>query len=267
MNTYEAIFVRKSVRSYRMDPVAPEILEGLKAYYAGIRSIFAGIETQISIIENLEHPRRFGMWGIKAPYYLAIYSEEKDRYGMNAGYIMEQISLYLLGQGIGSCFFGGAVVPRALREMGGKKLVILMAFGMPKGTCTRKSGEAKRLELHQICAYKEQPRQWVYQLLEAARMAPSSFNSQPWRFLVRDDRIHVFAAGSGSSRTGKFLDFNFGVMFSHLMTAADEFWMDVDLIRLEDISQKNFKNSDYILSVIPSRNKLARERRNQAPSC
>lgn len=236
-----------------MDPVAPELLEGLKAYYAGIRSIFAGIETEISIIENLEHPRKFGIWGIKAPYYLAIYSEKKDRYGMNAGYIMEQISLYLLEQGIGSCFFGSAVVPRPLRTKGGKEMVIMMAFGMAKNSCTRNSSEAKRLEFRRICSCKEPTRQWVHQLLEAARMAPSSFNSQPWRFLVREDRIHVFAGDGGAGKAGKYLDFNFGVMFSHLMTAADEFWMDIDLIRLEDISQKNFKNSNYILSVIPSK--------------
>lgn len=234
-----------------MEGIPSEILDDIMNYYIGIRSIFAGIETEVSILDNLAHHRRYGLWGIKAPYYLAIYSEEKDRAMMNAGYIMEQISLYLSTRGIGSCFFGSAVVPRTLREKNGKQLMILMAFGKAKDSCYRERGEAKRLPLDRICAGKEQPRQWALQLLEAARMAPSSFNSQPWRFLIRDNRIHVFAVEGGSHK-GKYREFNFGVMFSHLLTAAEELWQDVDLIRLEDISQKNFKNSEYVLSVIPS---------------
>ncbi len=39
-------------------------------------------------------------------------------------------------------------------------------------------------------------------------------------------------------------------MFSHLMIVAEELWLDVDLIRLEDITHKNFPNSQYILSAI-----------------
>lgn len=251
MNTYEAIFTRKSVRSYQMEAIPAEVLDDIIEYYIRIRSIFAGIETEVAVLDNHVHSRRYGIPGIRAPYYLAIYSERKDRAMMNAGYIMEQISLYLTTRGIGSCFFGSAMVPRALREKNGKQLIIFMAFGKAKDGCSRERGEARRLPLERICAGKEQPKQWAIQLLEAARMAPSSMNSQPWRFVIRDNRIHVFAV-DGGSRRGKYREFNFGVMFSHLMTAAEELWQDVDLIRLEDISQKNFKNSEYVLSVIPS---------------
>lgn len=262
MNVYEAIFVKKSVRSYRMKPIAPEVIEELQSYYSGIRSIFAGIETEIRIIENLDHSCHFGIWGIKAPYYLAFYSQERDGDMMNAGYLMEQISLFLCCRGIGSCFFGSAAVPKRLREKNGRKLMMIMAFGHAKNSCTREStAKARRLELGQLCAYKEDPQPWVYQLLEAARMAPSSFNSQPWRFLIRDNRIHVFSLGAAAKKAGRFHDFNFGAMFSHLLTAADEFWQDVDLIRLEDISQKQFKNSEYVLSVIPGRDKSVSQRR------
>lgn len=251
MNTYEAIFVRKSVRNYLMEPLDPEVLKEIQDYYRGIRSIFAGIETELEIIENLEHPRKYGLFGMKAPYYLAIYSEKKDRDMMNAGYIMEQISLYLYSRGIGSCFFGSAVIPKNKKTKNGKVLMMLMAVGKARSSCYREPGEGKRMAFSQICAFKEQPREWANQLLEAARWAPSSFNNQPWRFLVRDNRIHIFAA-EGKNHSGKYLEFNFGVMFSHLLTAADELWQEIDLIRLEDISQKSFKNSEYVLSVIPS---------------
>ena len=35
-----------------------------------------------------------------------------------------------------------------------------------------------------------------------------------------------------------------------MMTVAEELWLDVDLIRLDNISQKTFPNTEYILSAI-----------------
>ena len=49
---------------------------------------------------------------------------------------------------------------------------------------------------------------------------------------------------------GKYEEFNLGVMFSHLMIVAEELWLDMDLIRLDDISHKSFSNSEYIMSAI-----------------
>ena len=39
-------------------------------------------------------------------------------------------------------------------------------------------------------------------------------------------------------------------MFANMMVVAEEIWLDVDLIRLGDISQKNFPNNQYVLSAI-----------------
>ena len=108
------------------------------------------------------------------------------------------------------------------------------------------------MSLQELCGYKEVPRQWVKQLLEAARLAPSSMNSQPWRFVVYDNRIHVFSKKHNITYfgMGKYDEFNLGVMFSHLMIVAEELWLDLDLIRLEDISHKNFSNCDYVMSAV-----------------
>ena len=37
---------------------------------------------------------------------------------------------------------------------------------------------------------------------------------------------------------------------NQILIAAEELWLDVDLIRLEDISQKEFKKSQYVLSAV-----------------
>ena len=251
MNLYEAIFLRKSVRNYEMEPVSGEILQEMREFYGEIEGLNPGIHTEISIIDNTRGKNRMmHLFGVKAPYYLAFYSEEKDLAQMNAGYILEQIALFLCTKGLGTCFLGGIKPRMGNMRRGNMKFVIMLAFGKSRGSYTRKAVDAKRMDLKDLCVYKEVPRQWMKQLLEAARLAPSSMNSQPWRFVVYDNRIHVFAKKHNMNHLGKFEELNFGIMFSHLMVVAEELWLDVDLIRLEDITHKNFPNNQYILSAI-----------------
>ena len=129
-------------------------------------------------------------------------------------------------------------------------MVGILAFGKSKGSHVRKQSEAKRLPMDELCIFKEVPRQWMRQLLDAARLAPSSLNSQPWRFVVYDNRIHIFSKKHKTEQLKKWDEVNFGIMFANLMTAEEELWLDVDLIRLDNISQKTFPNTEYILSAI-----------------
>ena len=251
MNLYEAICVRKSVRSYTGEALSPQLLDKVKAHYRELTGLFGGIETEISVLDNRRGQQRMlSLFSVKAPYYLVFYSEEAPRYLMNMGYLMEQMVLYMCSLGIGTCFIGSNKIKKELQEKDGRKMVGIVAFGKSKGSHVRKQAEAKRLSIDQLCIFKEVPRQWMRQLLESARLAPSAMNDQPWRFVVYDNRIHIFSKKHKAEQLRKWDEVNFGIMFANLMTAAEEMWLDVDLIRLEDISQKNFPNSQYVLSAI-----------------
>lgn len=41
-----------------------------------------------------------------APYYLALYSEKKENYLVNIGFIFQQVSLFLQSIDVGSCWVG-----------------------------------------------------------------------------------------------------------------------------------------------------------------
>lgn len=251
MNLFEAIFVRKSVRNYSNDPLSGKMLEDILERFGEIKGLFDAIETELAIIDNRNKDyKMLGMLGVKAPYYLLLYSEEKDKAMMNAGYLMQQLSLYLYTCGLGSCFIGFPVVSKKDAVRGEKKLMAVLAFGKAKGSHVRKQKEAKRLKLEELCVYKEMPRQWMQQLLDAARMAPSARNEQPWRFVVFDSRIHIFSKKRMGDRIGRWNEINFGIMFANMMVVAEELWLDVDLIRLDEISQRSFPNTQYILSAI-----------------
>lgn len=251
MDQYEAIFLRQSVRKYRMEAIDPDTLGKIASFYKEIPALFPGIETEIGITENTagRHILR-GWFGVNAPYYLSFYSKTQERYQMNAGYICEQLSLYLMTLGLGSCFLGGTSLRNAPASRDGKKFVILMAFGKPDGPLTRRAKDAKRRPVSALCTFKDQPEKWMMQVVEAARLAPSDMNSQPWRFYSSGDKLHVFSRKPGMDKPEKWEEFDFGVMFAHIAVASDELWLDVDLIRLENIVQKSFKSSQYVLSAI-----------------
>ena len=253
MTLYESIYARRSVRSYSSDKIEKEVLDGVAAFYHEMEPLFPGIRTSLEIIEcdaKKVKGKFGGFLNVSAPYYLAIYSEKKEKADMNAGYIMQQLSLFLFGKGIGSCFQGMARSKGMPAE--GLHFSMLMAFGYPKTELTTKGYTSKRLPLEELCAYKEKPSRWVKEVLEAARLAPSAMNGQPWRFVVYENRIHVFSKRHtiGKKILGKYNEFDFGVMFANIMVAAEQIWVDVDLIKLDNITHISLPNNQYVISIL-----------------
>ena len=251
MNNYEAVFARKSVRKYDMLPLPGDMLKRIETYCMERSSFLGEADPSFRILNYKDHViSKVAPFLIKAPHYLVIYLKPQARSGMSAGFIMQEISLYLLSLGYGSCFMGGFPFKKKYLQMGEKEAMLTLAFGNGKEAITRKPIDIKRKKLDALCVYKEVPRQWMSQLLEAARVAPSSLNSQPWRFVVYDNRIHIFSVKKMSEKFNRLDEANFGIMFANMMTVAEELWLDVDFIRLDNISQKNFPKTEYILSAI-----------------
>ncbi len=255
MTLYEAVYTRKSIRNFRKDKVETSILEGMIQFYHEMEPLFPGIETSIELIDTQgskkAKSRLGGIINVAAPYYLVIYTEDKERADMNAGYIMQQISLYLFSKGVGSCFQGmGHLKGEMPKE--GMRCVILMAIGYPKVDMVRNQADAKRESMEDLCAVKEPPRRFVKEFLEVARLAPSAFNSQPWRFVVYENRVHVFSKQTAAHRRllGKYNEFDFGIMLANIMIAAEQLWVDVDLIRLDNITHMDLPNNRYVISII-----------------
>lgn len=253
MNLYEAIYERRSVRSYRMEPVDDTVLNGIPGFMNEIEPLFPDIRTEVRIIDRCTEKEKLGGFcNVKAPYYAALYAEDKEKSDMNAGFLMQQLSLYLESRGMGSCFIGMAKRRDKEMEEKGLSLKIVLAFGLPKGGLSRRDKEPKRIPLDELCVYKEQPKAWVKEMLEAARLAPSNNNCQPWRFVVYENRIHVFSKRSMNEKKfrNRFNELNFGIMLSNVMVAAEEVWVDLDLIKLNNITHKTIPNNQYVISIL-----------------
>ena len=90
-------------------------------------------------------------------------------------------------------------------------------------------------------------------LLEAARLAPSAMNRQPWRFVSSEDRIHLFVKKPGKIGYQMQQDFNLfdaGVALSHMLVTAEEQWFDLEYQKLDSILEKEFQNYVYVGSLL-----------------
>ena len=45
-------------------------------------------------------------------------------------------------------------------------------------------------------------------------------------------------------------EFDMGVMLANVNVAADEIWVDLDLIKLDNITHKTLPNNQYLLSIL-----------------
>lgn len=248
MNTFDAIFSRKSIRHFQNEKLDWNVISDILEYANNLPMLIEGIAVEFKLVSNIETKQGFrGPFNIKAPYYLCISSEEKEDYLLNAGYLMQQLNLYMVTKGLGTCFIIGAP-GHGLRSTMKYKYVVALAFGKPSASLYRNSSEAKRLPDKEVIVYKEDVSSDVKQLLEAACLAPSSFNSQPWRFVVYKNRIHVFAKKdlllTKALDHSKMVDM--GIMLANFLLAADELWVDVTLSKSDALTSKQFHNNEYV---------------------
>ena len=251
MNTFDAMFSRKSIRHFKQEKLDWEVISDLLEYANNLPMLMEDIAVEFKLVSNIEAKQGFyGPFNVKAPYYLCISSEEKEDYMLNAGYLMEQINLYLIAKGLGTCFLV-AYPGSALKATMKYKYVVALAFGKTSSTLYRDSKDAKRLSEREIIVYKEEVTPDIKQVLNAARLSPSAFNSQPWRFVVYKNRIHVFA--KKNPLIAKAMDYNkmidMGIMMANLLLAAEELWVDVTISKSENLKSKPLQNNEYICTI------------------
>lgn len=241
MDLYESIIRRKSVRHFEDRAIPKEVLADILEYAKSVEPLDDSVKINIEIVECSK--RMFS-----APYYIVIFSDEKEGYGMNAGYIMQYIVMYLTSMGLGSCYqaMSGAV---AKCDAVGRKRVVAVAFGYADEETFRDPLEASRLTQREICVFKEDPDVNIYKLIEAVRMAPSSLNFQPWRMVVYKHRMHIFVKRSKLPINRLLNSINIGIALANIDMAAESQWIDIVKKKVPAIREKGNRKLEYVLSL------------------
>ncbi len=252
MTLYEAIFSRRSVRNFKMERMSGEFFSQLDKYMETMMPLYPEIRCHIDIVCTLDSGvASKGLFRVKAPYLIVFRSEESYEAYENAGYILEQIVLYLTSKGIGSCYQGAAKVEYD-NEYPELEQCMAVAFGYTEANPHRDSINAQRKSLKSLCTIKDNYDVEMMTMLEAARLAPSAINSQPWRFVVYNNRIHVFAKTDAVVKKYNELvsAVDMGIVQCHLMLAAEELWMKAELKKLDSVSDKEIRNHRYVNTLL-----------------
>ncbi len=227
MDLSEQIYVRKSCRKYLDDEID---MSAIKEFMDNVKPLTREINYSYEILtkDKLNIRTRW-----KAPYYLALYSDKKDNYGVNIGFIFQQLSLFLQSLDIGSCWVGMA----SLKE-NNPKFVIAISFGK-SNDLTREISQFKRKSLSEIADTEDER-------LIPAQLAPSAVNSQPWYFKQSNEGFDVYKVKHNIVKRkilGKWNDVDIGIALSHLYISNPE------TFEFEVKDKQDIKGYTYVGSV------------------
>lgn len=220
MSLEEQIYVRKSCRKYFDDEID---MIPIQEFIASVRPLNNGINYYYEILTR-DEVNLGTRWS--APYYLALYSEKKDNYLENIGFVFQQVSLFMQGIGIGSCWVGLGSIKKKNPEF-----VILMAFGK-SDKMTRNLVDFKRKGLEKISDSMDER-------LTPARLAPSAVNSQPWYFKHAGDGFDVYQVNQNIIKRQFFKKWNpidVGIALSHMYITNEktfEFFKKIDFEKIK----------------------------------
>lgn len=250
MDMYEAIWRRKSIYHYNMEALDEQMLRNIRAFLDRHILIKEDCKVDYAILCQLEQKKPImNELGVEAPYFMVIYEHEVERYYLNAGYLLGQLSLYITSKGLGSCFVNMSF---GKRGKGDKRIIAALAFGKPKTSSRLEPHKPKRIPIDYLCVYKEEVSQDIKKVMKAASVSPSCMNSQPWRFVVYHNRIHIFLKKDRMIKkwfhSEQMVDMGF--MLSNLLMEAENLWLTTTIDYVDNLVEKPVKNYVYILSVV-----------------
>jgi nitroreductase len=225
---HAAILKRRSRRTYLSNPVESGKLEKLEAVCRNFRP-FPGARSEL-VLNSPEHifqgiVGRYGRVNGALHYIAFIGNMDAPHVQEATGYMGEGVILEATALGLGTCWVGGFFRPEAVRRSlplsENERVLSITPVGYPvpredfsERLLEGLAGSRRRKSLTDL-VLEGSPSGWAGKALEAARLAPSARNRQPWRFRVQSEAILVSEDGKPSlSSISKRLDC--GIAMLHL---------------------------------------------------
>ncbi|MGB4985774.1 MAG: nitroreductase family protein, partial [Erysipelotrichaceae bacterium] len=170
---YEMIYKRKSFHLFTNignEEISEQELLEIEETYKNLTPLVSNIDTKIKIV-----PASKTLFKRGQQYNILFYSEKKDNYLQNIGYLGEQLDLYLVSKNIGTLWFGIGKPEEAMID--GLDFVIMIQIAKidDEKKFRKDMFKSKRKPIDEIWSGDT-----IKGVTEIVRFAPSACNSQPW---------------------------------------------------------------------------------------
>jgi len=240
----EMIYKRKSVREFSKKSAKIlesdiDLMETL-----GITPLVDNIRVKVKILRAAEVKNK------RSDYCLAFYSEEKPLYLENMGFIGQQIDLELQSKGLGTCWWGMKKPNRQYKNIDGLGCVITMTVGYPQADENRVYPDGfTRKPLNEIVIGNSSKNDSAPDcLIEAARIAPSAINLQPWLIEKTDNNYNFYIRqpkGFMEKLIKSMRHIDLGISMAHLFVQAKAKELNVSF----NFNGKDIKQGRYVGTV------------------
>lgn len=229
---YQMIFKRKSFHLFRNigeEHISEIELKEIETYFAKLKPLVKDIHVKLKIVKDSTTCKR------GQEYCILFYSEKKENYLQNIGYLGEQLDLFLVSKNIGTLWFGIGKVQEPMLD--GLDFVIMMAIAkVDSADKFRKDMfKSKRKEVKEIWNGDH-----YLEIAEIVRFAPSACNLQPWMVETAEKELKVFRY----RKTGKF-----GIMPRNMVIYYNQIDIGIFLCFLElcmDEKQIKYHRNLYV---------------------
>lgn len=188
---YPFIFKRKSFHLFRCNKtkeyyknslfITNDELDNIYNFFSKTKHLIDDINVKIKIVKEESTNCKRG-----AEYCILFYSEIKQNYLQNIGFIGEQIDLYLVSQDIGSLWYGIGRTDESYYD--GLSFVTMMGIcKVPNDSFRKDMFKSKRKDISEIYDGNN-----YIDLINIARFSPSSCNTQPWFIKEKIHTLEVY---------------------------------------------------------------------------
>lgn len=209
---------RKSVRDFKDKKIRDETLKKIKDYCAQLeeKNIQGGFqfilfENGERIYKSLEGIGGYAGVMIKSPHYIALnIKDNREESIIYGAYFMEKLITKLTDLNIGSCWIGLKGVDEDTKKElfqiseGSVDYLLAIGYPVPKNPFVGDSTSSRigvedivfKDEIGKSINLDELESRGLDDLFYYIRFSPSSHNKQPWRFILKDDRVILLLAYS-----------------------------------------------------------------------
>ena len=237
-NLYDMIFKRKSFHLFRNignEHITEDELKEIEIEFNNFKPLVEDIK--VKIVKDSTTCKR------GQEYCILLYSEKKDNYLQNIGYIGEQLDLYLVSKNIGTLWFGIGKVEE--KQLDGLDFVIMIAIAKidSEEKFRKNMYKSKRKELSEIWNGD-----YYLDVANVVRFTPSACNTQPWLVESSEKELKVYRYRKPGKR---------GIMPANMVKYYNQIDIGIFLCFVELCLSKNnikFEKTLYIEDVDNEKN-------------